>query len=95
MVLSDTMKVPAHVWKSGFAEVIQADHTAELPRIAAPTLLIWGDRDSIVGRSRQDELMAGITGAERIVYRGVGHSPHWEEPARFAADLADFILRIG
>jgi pimeloyl-ACP methyl ester carboxylesterase len=25
-----------------------------------------------------------------VVYQNAGHAPHWEEPERFAADLAAF-----
>jgi len=28
--------------------------------------------------------------ARLLVYHGAGHALHWEEPARFAADLAAF-----
>lgn len=28
-------------------------------------------------------------------YRGVGHAVHWEEPARFAADLVEFAESLG
>jgi len=38
--------------------------------------------------------MAAIAGSRLVVYRGAGHSPHWEEPERFASDLVAFIKTL-
>jgi non-heme chloroperoxidase len=32
-----------------------------------------------------------IVGSQLVVYPGAGHSPHWEEPNRFASDLVSFV----
>jgi pimeloyl-ACP methyl ester carboxylesterase len=92
--LAETLKVPAHVWRAAFGALLDTDHTPDLSRIAAPTLLVWGDADAIIHRTHQDILLRGIPGAELFVYEGVGHSPHWEEPRRFASDLVGFTGRI-
>ena len=62
--------------------------------IAAPTLLIWGDQDAFVPESDQQTLLATIAGSRLETYRGTGHAVHWEEPARFAADLVAFVERL-
>jgi len=59
--------------------------------IEALTLITWGDKDGICPRSDQDELVAGIRGARLEEYAGTGHTPHWEEPERFASDLVAFV----
>ncbi len=94
-MVADALKVPAHVWRSAFESLLQEDHTSELQAIEAPTLIVWGDQDGLIHRNQQDELASGIRGAELVVYKGVGHSPHWEEPERFAADLVAFLERVG
>jgi pimeloyl-ACP methyl ester carboxylesterase len=66
---------------------------AELGRIRCPVLLVWGDRDAVFGRAEQEALRDGIPGASLLVYEGTGHTPHWEEPERFARDLAAFVAR--
>ena len=76
-----------------FAALLQYDDRPELGRVAAPTLLIWGAADEVVGREMQDELLARVSGAELVVYQGVGHTPRWEDPARFAADVTAFVAR--
>lgn len=92
-LVAEVCKVPARVWKELFVDLTRYDDVAELDTIVCPTLLIWGDADGLVTRAMQDELVAR-TGAELLVYEGVGHTPRWEEPARFAADVAAFVERI-
>jgi non-heme chloroperoxidase len=91
MFVTELLKVPARVWREMFAALLQYDDTAELGRIAATTLLVWGDADAIVERGTQDLLAARIPDVRALVYPGVGHTPRWEDPPRFAADLATFV----
>ena len=93
--VADTMKVPARVWRAAFEGLLLADHTSELRAIQVPTLIVWGDQDAIISRDKQDELVSFIPDAHLIVYEGVGHSPHWEQPERFAADLVAFLDQVG
>jgi pimeloyl-ACP methyl ester carboxylesterase len=65
----------------------------ELGRIEAPTLLVWGDADALVSRDMQDQLVHSIPAADLLVYHGVGHTPRWEDPARFSRDLVGFLRR--
>jgi non-heme chloroperoxidase len=87
----EVAKVPGSVWREMFGELLRYDDTLELEQIAAPTLLIWGDADVILGREDQNELLHRIRGARLLVYAGVGHTPRWEDPARFATDVAAFV----
>jgi non-heme chloroperoxidase len=89
----DLLKVPARVWKEMFACLLVYDDMAEIRRISAPTLLVWGDADGLVPRDMQEMLAERIPGAEFLVYRGVGHTPRWEDPTRFAGDVATFVER--
>jgi non-heme chloroperoxidase len=59
-----------------------------------PTLIVWGDRDAFCPHSDQKSLAAAIAGSRLLVYSGTGHAVHWEEPNRFAADLAAFTNRL-
>jgi pimeloyl-ACP methyl ester carboxylesterase len=62
------------------------------PRITAPTLVLWGDRDGIASHAEQLELTAALR-AELHVLRGVGHALHWEDPETTAALIARFVER--
>lgn len=90
-LVTELLKVPARAWREMFADLLQYDDTAELDRLGAPTLLVWGDDDQLVPRSMQEELMERIPAVELLVYAGVGHTPRWEDPQRFASDLATFV----
>jgi non-heme chloroperoxidase len=90
----ELLKVPAHVWKETFAGLLRYDDVVELPRIEPPTLLVWGDADSLVSREMQDHLARSMPGAELLVYKGLGHTPRWEDPGRFSSDLRTFVGRV-
>ena len=91
----ELLKVPARVWHEVFDALLLYDDTGELDRILAPTLLIWGDADTLVTLAQQHDLAAAIPTAELVVYPGLGHTPRWDDPARFAADLVTFARRSG
>lgn len=90
----ELLKVPAGVWREMFTQLLEYDDLVELGRITAPVLLIWGDADGLVGREMQEDLTRRLSSAELVVYRGVGHTPRWEDPSRFAADIAAFVERL-
>ena len=90
MALAENLKVSARVWRESFRALLEYDGARGLDRILAPTLLVWGDADRIIGRPDQDALLAALPSAVLRVYRGLGHRPHLEDPDRFAADLVEF-----
>jgi pimeloyl-ACP methyl ester carboxylesterase len=92
--IAESLKVPARVWRGAFQGFMEDDFASERGKIRTPTLLIWGDQDSFVPREDQDALLTAIKGAHLVVYEGAGHALHWEEPARFAADVAAFVAGL-
>jgi non-heme chloroperoxidase len=95
-MVAECLKMPARVWRLAFGGLLEDDDdTAELRLITAPTLLVWGDQDTLVGRVHQEKLGALLPNSVLVSYQGVGHTPHWEEPERFAADVASFAQRAG
>ncbi|HEV3469869.1 MAG TPA: alpha/beta hydrolase [Pyrinomonadaceae bacterium] len=90
-VVAESLKVPARVWRATMDGLLADDHAPRLGRIRTPALLLWGDRDALLGRAEQDALAATLGGPELVVYPETGHSPHWEQPERFARDLEAFL----
>jgi non-heme chloroperoxidase len=90
-VVAESLKVPAHVWRSAAGAQFLEDSSACHAAISAPTLVLWGTRDVIGPRHQQERMIAGIGDARLGVYDGLGHSPHWETPHRVAADIAAFL----
>jgi len=91
MVVDESLKVPASVWKAALEPYRTADFASALTKIRVPTLLVWGDRDAFTGRAEQDSLTQLLAGSRLAIYAGAGHSPHWEEPQRFADEIATFV----
>jgi len=90
-LVDELLKVPAFVWREMFSALLEYDDMTEVQHITAPALLIWGDADGLVGSEMQDELTALLPGATLVELAGVGHTPRWEDPARFAANVAAFV----
>jgi pimeloyl-ACP methyl ester carboxylesterase len=93
LITAESCKLPARAWKQILADMMAFTTDAELARITAPTILLWGDRDGFVSRADQDRLLAGIRGSALTVFAGTGHDPHWEEPRRVAVMISVFIAR--
>lgn len=94
MVVEESRKAPARVWRAALEGLLEADHSAELYKIKSPTLIVWGDQDAYCPRSDQEALREAITGSHLLVYMGAGHALHWEYPERFASDVAAFTDRV-
>lgn len=89
-LISESLKVPAHVWKGVLAGLLRVDNRSALPCITAPTLVLWGNEDSIFTRKDQDDLLERISDSRFIEYTA-GHALHWEKPDEVAADLINFV----
>lgn len=93
MMVKENLKVPARVWKETYKGIIEEDFPGELNKINVPTLIIWGEEDSILPRSDQEALLGAITNSKLVVCPGAGHMLYWEKPDIVAAEIVDFILR--
>lgn len=62
---------------------------ARLPQIAAPTLLLWGSRDTWV--KPRPALAEQIPGARCEILEGAGHNVHQERPDLVNRLIADFL----
>lgn len=79
-LLKESAKLPARVWRATLEGLLDFRDEEALGRIVAPTTLIRGDRDPIISRDEQEQLLRRIAGAELVVVPDTGHSPHWERP---------------
>lgn len=63
-----------------------------LARIAAPTLLCWGEHDRLAPPACAETWRREIAGAEVRLFARSGHAPHLEEPEAVADAVAAFCL---
>lgn len=61
--------------------------------IHVPTLLIWGDRDTIATRDQIDRYLGALPDARLVTLVGAGHCPQLEEPDRVVREILDFTGR--
>jgi pimeloyl-ACP methyl ester carboxylesterase len=90
-VVKDSLNMPARVWREVMAEMLSPKSQVELRKIKVPTLILWGDKETVFPRSEQDALLAALPNARLKVYEDTGHAMHWERPERFAKDLQEFM----
>jgi len=90
-LVKESGNLPARVWREVMVEMVAPEANAELKKIKTPTLILWGDKETIFPRSEQDLLVSALKNSVLKVYPNTGHAPHWERPERFAKDLAEFI----
>ena len=88
--VAESLKLPVHVWNQAFLGFLDIDNAEGLAQVAAPALLIWGERDAFIPRETQDELLETLPDARLEVYEATGHAVHWDQPLRFARDVAAF-----
>ena len=83
----------------GFLPAFQAlaDYSLrdELEKVAAPTLIVWGKADPLVGVAHARELERLIPGARAVIYRGAGHVVMLERPEKFNAEVEAFLAGDG
>jgi non-heme chloroperoxidase len=87
-MVEQTLRMPARVWRAIVDGLSGFDVDAALPALDVPALLVWGEHDPFFDRATQEAVLRRLPGAELRVYAGGGHTPHWDDPARFAGDVA-------
>jgi pimeloyl-ACP methyl ester carboxylesterase len=58
---------------------------------AVPTLIVWGDDDSVIPVSHAYDAHEEMPGSRLEIFEGGSHFPHAEDPHRFVDVLDDFI----
>jgi pimeloyl-ACP methyl ester carboxylesterase len=62
-----------------------------LPRITAPTLVVWGKEDGLLPPSEGLALSEAIAGARFVTIPDAGHLPQEETPENFSRTVAGFL----
>lgn len=87
----DGARIPAYVWRETFHGLCAATPPTDTGTITSPTLIVWGDRDELLGREQQEDLAGAIPGSQLVTYEDTGHLVLWEQPERVARDLTAFV----
>ncbi|MDQ4024946.1 MAG: alpha/beta hydrolase [Actinomycetota bacterium] len=74
-----------------FVKVVNEDLAPLLPRVAVPTLLVWGTEDDAVPLSHARAMERAIPDAGLVLFEGAGHFAYLDEADRFCAIVRNFL----
>ncbi|MFZ0499919.1 MAG: alpha/beta hydrolase [Steroidobacteraceae bacterium] len=84
--------IPLEVWLAVLDQgLVDSDLQRTLPRLRAPTLLIWGGADPIMEPAVRWTLRRALPRAKVVIFPGLGHNPFWEDPRACAAVINKFL----
>jgi pimeloyl-ACP methyl ester carboxylesterase len=85
--------------KPGFDDALRAsldyDFRDRLPEVKVPTLIVWGEKDSIIPVRDADEFERLIEDSRKVVMKDTGHIPMAERPNAFNDVLVEFLAETG
>jgi pimeloyl-ACP methyl ester carboxylesterase len=85
--------------KPGFLDALSAnlnyDFRDRLPEIRQPTLIVWGENDSIIPVRDANEFERLIPDSRKVVMKATGHVPMAERPSTFNDLVLDFLAETG
>jgi pimeloyl-ACP methyl ester carboxylesterase len=85
--------------KPGFDDALRAcleyDFRDRLPEIRQPTLIVWGEKDSIIPVRDAHEFERLIPDSRKVVMQDTGHIPMAERPASFNDVMMEFLAETG
>jgi len=71
--------------------VVEPDQSARIRELAQPTLVLWGDRDRLIPLQAGTQFARDIAGAKLVVFEGLGHLPHQEDPDGTVIEVLKFL----
>lgn len=84
---------PPECWRAQYDACLEwSARVTPVEEIAAPTLVVHGDADRIVAYANGVELARRIPGSRFETFAGAGHLLFLEEPKRFNALVAEFLV---
>jgi pimeloyl-ACP methyl ester carboxylesterase len=73
-------------------QLLRADEQATLDRIQAPTLVVWGERDTVLPPAVGQRIVERIPDARLVVIPGAGHNVMWDQPEAFNRAVIAFLV---
>ena len=82
-----------HALGERFRQSPGGQYAAQIPSVKQPTLILWGGQDRLIPPDNADHFQRDIAGSRLVVFDGLGHVPHEEDPAATVAAVQSFLGR--
>jgi pimeloyl-ACP methyl ester carboxylesterase len=80
---------------NGLRASLEYDFRDRLPEVKVPTLIVWGEKDSIIPVRDADEFERLIEDSRKVVMKDTGHVPMAERPRAFNEVVTEFLAESG
>lgn len=74
-----------------FGQTGDTYNAENMAKIAIPTLILWGDKDTLIPPDSGEAARDAIKGSQLVIYKDIGHIPMEETPDASAADVKAFL----
>jgi pimeloyl-ACP methyl ester carboxylesterase len=91
VLLQDALLSGPRTLALALREIVAGDLRADLGRVQAPTLVVWGEHDTVIPMRIGRELHSRLPNAAWAVIEGAGHNPMWDRPQAFNRVVSDFL----
>ena len=92
--VTDALAVPAAIWSASLEGLCAAEPPLARKRPDVPAVVIWGERDDVLGRAQLDALATALPRARLVVLPEVGHLVLWEQPEAVAAEVGRLLAEV-
>jgi rifampin ADP-ribosylating transferase len=90
----DGVSCPARAWLGTLLGLVEAVPPTETGRIEVPTVIIWGEQDTVLPVEHARRLHAAIPGSELLLLPDTGHLVLWEQPEEVASAVTALVAQL-
>jgi len=93
-MFSESLKVPARVWREGGEALLKEKFPDQLHQVKASALIVCGGKDPIASPNDQEKLAGAIPDSRFTVFPQLGHLLYWEDPKNVAKEITSFVDEV-
>jgi pimeloyl-ACP methyl ester carboxylesterase len=75
----------------GLRVTVKLEGAERIGTLTQPTLILWGELDRLIPLSAGRDFERAIAGSRLVIFDGLGHMPHEEDPARTVLPVKAFL----
>jgi pimeloyl-ACP methyl ester carboxylesterase len=91
--LQNPYPMPVNAFQAQCDACISHNTIGRLNKISVPTLVTVGDKDIFTPMHYSERIAKEIAGAELLIFKGSGHTHHWDSLKEYNAQTLDFLIK--